>query len=79
MDYKIPGFPVYHQLLQLAQTHVHQVGDAMQPSPLWSSPCLPAFNLFQHQGFLMSQLFAAGDQSIGVSAAASVLPVNIQD
>ena len=44
-----PGFPVFHHLPELAQTHVHQVGDATQPSrPLSPSP--PAFNLSQHQG-----------------------------
>ena len=50
MDYNSPGFPVHHQLLELAQTHVHQVGDAIQPC----HPVLPsypsAFNLSQHQG-----------------------------
>ena len=45
------GFPVYHQLPELAQTHVHRVGDAIQPSHPLLSPSLPAFNLFQHQGF----------------------------
>ena len=44
-----PGFPVHHQLLELAQTHVHQVGDAIQPSYPLSSPSLTAFNLTQHQ------------------------------
>ena len=52
MDCNTPGLPVYHQLLELAQTHVHRVGDAMQPShPLWS-PSPPAFNLSQHWGLL---------------------------
>ena len=46
----MPGFPVHHQLLELAQTHVHQVGDATQPSHLLSSPSPPASNLSQHQG-----------------------------
>ena len=46
----MPGFPVHHQLPELAQTHVHQVGDAIQPSHPLSSPSLPAFNLSQHQG-----------------------------
>ena len=50
MDCSIPGFPVHHQLLKLAQTHVHQVGNAIQPSHLLSSPSPPAFNLSQHQG-----------------------------
>ena len=45
-----PGFPVYHQLLELTQTHVHRVGDAIQPSHPLSSPSPPAFNLSQHQG-----------------------------
>ena len=44
------GFPVYHQLPELAQTHVHWVSDAIQPSPPLSSPSPPAFNLSQHQG-----------------------------
>ena len=50
MDRSMPGFPVHHQLLELAQTHVHQVGGTIQPShPL--SPSSPfAFNLSQHQG-----------------------------
>ena len=49
MDYSTPGFPVHHQLLELAQTHVHQVDDAIQPSHLLASPSPPAFNLSQHQ------------------------------
>ena len=51
MDYSTPGFPVHHQLLELAQTHVHWVCDAIQPSHPLSSPSPPALNLFQHQGF----------------------------
>ena len=43
------GFPVYHQLLELAQIHVHSVGDASQPSHPLSSPSPPAFSLSQHQ------------------------------
>ena len=50
MDYSTPGFPVHHQLPELAQTHVHQVGDAIQPSHPLSSPSPPAFSLAQHQG-----------------------------
>ena len=49
-DCSIPGFPVHHQLPELAQTHVHLVGDAIQPSHPMLSPSPPAFNLFQHQG-----------------------------
>ena len=49
MDSSTPGFPVYHQLLELAQTHVHGVSDTIQPSHPLSSPST-AFNLSQHQG-----------------------------
>ena len=49
-DCSTPGFPVRHQLPELAQTHVHRVGDAIQPSHPLSSPSPPAFNLSQHQG-----------------------------
>ena len=48
-DCSTPGFPVHHQLLKLDQTHVHWVGDAIQPSHPLSSPSL-AFSLSQHQG-----------------------------
>ena len=44
------GFPVHHQPLKFAQTYVHRVGDAIQPSHPLSSPSLPAFNLSQQQG-----------------------------
>ena len=50
MDCSMPGLPVHHQLPEFAQTHVHRVGDAMQPSHPLSSPSPPAFNLSQHQG-----------------------------
>ena len=50
MNHSMPGLPVHHQLLKLAQTHVHQVGDAIQPSHPLYSPSPPAFNLSQHQG-----------------------------
>ena len=71
---------VLHYLPELAQTHVHRVGDAIQPSHLLSSPS-PAFNLSQHQrlSFPVSHLFLSCGQSTGASASASVLPVNIQD
>ena len=51
MDCSTPGFPVHHQLLEFTQTHVHQVGDAIQPSHPLSSPSPPAFNLSQYQVF----------------------------
>ena len=50
MDCSMPGLPVHHQLLELVQTHVHQVSDAIQPSHPLSSPSPLAFNLSQHQG-----------------------------
>ena len=50
MDCSMPGFPVHHQLLELTQTHVHQVSDAIQPSHPLSSPSPPTFNISQHQG-----------------------------
>ena len=50
MDCSTPGFPVHHQLPELAQTHVHWVGDSIQPSHPLSSPSPPAFSLSQHQG-----------------------------
>ena len=50
MDYSMPGFPVHHQLPELTQTHVHPVGDAIQPSHPLLSPSPPTFDLSQHQG-----------------------------
>ena len=50
MNHSMPGLPVYHQLLEFTQTHVHWVGDAIQPSHPLLSPSPPALNLFQHQG-----------------------------
>ena len=49
MDCSMQGFPVHHQLLELTQTHVHPVGDAIQPYYPLSSPSPPAFSLSQHQ------------------------------
>ena len=74
-----PGLYVHHQLQEFTQTHVHWVSDAIQPSHPLSSPSPPALNLSQNQGFSVSQFFASGGQSIGVSDSASVLPMNIQD
>ena len=50
MNCSMPGFPVRHQLPELAQTHVHRVSDTIQPSHPLSSPSPPTFNLSQHQG-----------------------------
>ena len=49
MDCSMSGFPVHHQFMELVQTHVHRVSDAIQPSRPLSSPSLPAFNFSQHQ------------------------------
>ena len=79
MDCNMPGLPVHYQLLELTQTHVHWVGDASQPShPVVPfSSCLQSFPA--SGSFPMSQFFTSGSQSIGVSASASVFPMNIQD
>ena len=79
MDYSTSGLSVHHQLPELTQTHAHWVGDAILPS---SSSAVPFSHLqyFPASGsFQMSQFFASGNQTIGVSASASVLPMNIQD
>ena len=78
MDCSTPSFPVFHCLLELAQTHVHRVSDAIQtPHPL-SSPSSPALSLSQHQGIFKWEFFTSGGQSLAASAAASVLSMNIQ-
>ena len=79
MNHHTPGLPVHHQLPEFTQTHVHRAGDAIQPCrplllfvPFSSCPqSLPA-----SESFPMSQFFAWGGQSTGVSALASVLPKN---
>ena len=78
-DCSIPSFPVHHQLPEFTQTHVHWVSDAIQPSHLLLSPSPPPSIFPSIRVFSMSQFFASGGQSIGVSASASVLPMNIQD
>jgi len=77
MDCSTPGFPVHHQLLELAQTQIYQVGDAIQPShPIIPfSSCLHSFPA--SGSFPVSQFFTSGGQRIGASASASVLPKNI--
>ena len=72
-----PGFPVHHQLLELALTHVKSV----MPSNhlILCHSLLPLPSIFPSiRVFSMSQFFASGGQSIGASASAPVLPVNIQ-
>ena len=77
MNRSTPGLPIHHQLPEFTQTHVHWVGDAISSSVVSFSSCpqsLPASGSFP-----VSQLFAWGGQSIGVSALASVLSMNTQD
>ena len=57
MNRSTPGLPVHHQRLESTQTHVHWVGDAIQPSHPPSSPFPPALNLSQHQGFSNESAF----------------------
>jgi len=75
--------PVHHQLPELAQIHVHRVMDMTQCHPTISSSIIPYSSYLQSLlasgSFPMSQFFASGGQSIGASASASVLPMNIQD
>ena len=80
MDCSMPGFPIHHQLSKLTQAWwCHRLGDAIQPShPLFpASSCLQSFLI--SGSFPMSQFFSSGGQSIGISASASVVPMNIQD
>ena len=81
MDCSTPGFLVHYQLPEFAQTDVHPVSYVIQLPHLLSSPS-PVFNLSQHWVFiffLRSQFWTSAGQSIGVSASAKVLPMNIQD
>ena len=79
MDCSKPGFTVFHHLLELVQTHVHWVSDAIQSFILCHtlSSCLWSFSV--SGSFSMSWLFVSGGQSSGNSASASVLLMNIQD
>ena len=78
--HELPGPPVHHQLLEPTQTHVHWVSWC---HPTISSSVVPFSSCPQSSpasgSFQMSQFFSSGDQNIGVSASASVLPMNIQD
>ena len=76
MDCSTPGFPVLHRLPELAQTHVHWVGDAISSSAIPSSSCFLSFPA--SGSFPVRQLFTSGSQSYGASSSASVLPMNSQ-
>ena len=77
----MPGFPVHHQLLELGHTHVHRVGDAIQPSHPLSSPSPAAIRLSQHQGLF--QWVSSSHQVAKILEFQlqhpSVLPMNTQD
>ena len=79
MDCSSSAFHVLHYIPEFSETHIHWVGDAIQPfHPL--SPSSASFNYTQNQGlFQMNGLFASDGQNIGASATASGLPMNIQN
>ena len=77
MNCSMPGLPVHHQLPEFTQTHVYQVGDAIQPSHPLLSPSPPAPNPSQHQS--LSQWVSSSPEVARVSALASFLPKNTQD
>ena len=79
MDYNMSGFPVLHYCLELAQSHVHRVHNAIQPSHSTAPFSFWPQSFPTSGSFLMSSLFALGGQSIGASASASVLPMNIEN
>ena len=79
MDGSTPGLPVLHRLPEFAQTHVHWIGDAIQPSHPAAVPFSSCLQSVPSSGFFpISQLFTTGGQSVGVSASALVLPMNTQ-
>ena len=65
----MPGLLTHHQLSEPTQTHIHSVDDAIQPSHPLSSPSFPAQSFPALGCFQMSQLFASGGQSTGVSGS----------
>ena len=78
-DCSTPGFPVHHQLPEFTQTHVHSqwCHSTISSFVIPFSSCLQSFP--GSGSFQMSQFFTSGGQSIGVSASASIFPMNIQD
>ena len=78
-DCSMPGFPVLHYLLEFSQTNVHWIGDAIQPISSSVAPFSSYPQSFLASGyFSVSQLFTSGGQSVGASASASFLQMNIQ-
>ena len=78
MNRSTPGLPVHHQLPEFTQTHLHQVGDAIQPSHPLSSPSPPASNSSQHQSLFQRVNSSHDVAKTGVSALASFLPKKSQ-
>ena len=79
MDCNTPGFPVHHQLLELIQTHVHRVGNAIQPSHPLSSPSPPSLNLAQNQGlFKWVSSSHQVTKELEFQLQYQLLPMNIQ-
>ena len=79
MDGSMAGFRVHNQFSELTQTPVHWVSDAIQPSRPLLSPSPPAFTLSRNQGLFQWVNSLHQVASFGVSASASVIPMNIQD
>ena len=80
MDSSTPSFPVHHQLPELAQTHVHRVGDTIQTISSSIIPLSSCLQSYPESGSIpMIQFVASGGQSVEVSASTSVLPMNTQD
>ena len=81
MNCSTPGFPVLHHLSEFAQTHVHWVCDAIQPSHPLLPPSPPALSLWQHHvlfEWVSSSHQVAQVLELELQLPASVLPVNIQ-
>ena len=80
MNHSTPGLPVHHQLPKSTQSHIHWVGDAIQPSHPLLSPSPIALNLSQHQGLFkwVSSLHQVA-KVLEFQASTSVLPMNTQD
>ena len=78
MNHSMPGLPVHHQIPEFTQSHVHRVGDAIQPSHPLLSPSPPAFSLSQHQGlFTWVRSSHQVAKVLEFSAATSVLPLEV--
>ena len=74
MDCSMPGFPVHHHLPKLAQTHVHWVGDAIQPSHPLLAPSPHALNLSQHQKYWQIIIYSIWNQLFGNPKLVDFMP-----